>query len=202
MDTAPSSQIGPGARPRRRAIPIVDARFQWKYTLIITALGVGITAIMGAFLYRAHADNTRLLELDGNLLLQQQVMRGDQIFLLYIVVLVVVMALALAFWGLVVTHRVSGPLHVIARHLNTLADGRYPDLRPLRKHDELQDFFATFEEAVNRLKARDLTALQTLDEALAATKQTGSSDARVVLEIVVKTLEQQRTALANSLRSE
>jgi hypothetical protein len=203
MDTTPSNQIGnPGSRSRRRAIPIIDARFQWKYTLIITALGVGITAIMGAFLYRAHTDNTRLLELDGNLLLQQQVMRGDQIFLLYIVVLVIVMTVALAFWGLVVTHRVSGPLHVIARHLNQLADGHYPDLRPLRKHDELQDFFATFEEAVNRLKARDIATLQSIDEVLTSAKQTATSDAPAALAVVSKALEQYRATLVNSLHGE
>ena len=203
MDTAQSAQLGtPGPRPRRRAIPIVDARFQWKYTLIITALGVGITAIMGAFLYRAHADNTRLLELDGNLLLQQQVMRGDQIFLLYLIVLVVVMALALALWGLVVTHRVSGPLHVIARYLNELAEGRYPDLRPLRKHDELQEFFAVFEEAVGSLKTRDASAMKNIDEALAAAKKAGQSDARAGLDEAVHALERFRAALAETLRSD
>ena len=56
MDNA--SQISDN-RPRRRIIPIVDARFQWKYTLLITALGVGVTAIMGAFLYKAYVDNLR-----------------------------------------------------------------------------------------------------------------------------------------------
>ncbi|MBN1962478.1 MAG: hypothetical protein JW841_16205 [Deltaproteobacteria bacterium] len=200
MDNASAKPVGnPANRSRRRAIPIIDARFQWKYTLIITALGVGITAIMGAFLYRAHADNTRLLELEGNLLLQQQVMRGDQIFLLYIVVLVIVMTVALAFWGLVVTHRVSGPLHVIARYLNQLADGRYPDLRPLRKHDELQDFFATFEDAVNRLKNKDIVNLQSIDEAIAAVKKASEKNATESLAIAIKELEKQRSALSRCI---
>src|SRR5512145_1818043 len=85
-------------RPRRRIIPIVDARFQWKYTLLIMALGVFLTAIMGGFLYKAHVDNTRLLDLAGNQLLQAEVMRGDQIFLLYLIVLVILMGVGLGFW--------------------------------------------------------------------------------------------------------
>ena len=37
-------------RRRRRLLPIVDARFQWKYTLIVTLLGAGTAAIMGGLL--------------------------------------------------------------------------------------------------------------------------------------------------------
>ncbi len=197
MSSAQSAQVvSPAAgRRKRRAIPIIDARFQWKYTLIITALGAGITAVMGAFLYRAHADNTRLLELDGQL--QAQVMRGDLVFLLYLIVLVVVMALALAFWGLVVTHRVSGPLYVIARYLGELAEGRYPDMRPLRKHDELQEFFATFEDAVTALRSRDGAALADIDAALASAR--AARDPKAALDETVRALERYRTTLAGSL---
>jgi len=41
---------------------------------------------MGAFLYKAKSRGPHLLDLDGNTLLQEQVMHGDQIFLLYLIV--------------------------------------------------------------------------------------------------------------------
>lgn len=186
-------------RPRRRVVPIVDGRFQWKYTLLIMALGVGLTAIMGGFLYKAHVDNTRLLDLAANQLLQAEVMRGDQIFLLYLIVLVVLMALGLGFWGLIVTHRVSGPLYVVARHLTTLTTGRYPDLRPLRKRDELHDFFATFEEAVAYLRGRDVALLRDLDMALAEAKKGLEGDAKVGLKEIVKVLQKNRDALVEAV---
>ena len=50
--------------------------------------------------------------------------------------------------------------------LDEVADGRYPDLRPLRKRDELQEFFGAFEEAINALKHRDQAALQEVESAL------------------------------------
>jgi hypothetical protein len=199
LETANSASIpAPARRTRRRTIPIIDARFQWKYTLIITALGVGITAVMGAFLYRAHSDNTRLLDLDGNTMLLEQVIRGDRIFLLYLIVLVIAMALALAFWGLVVTHRVSGPLFVIARYFGELADGRYPDLRPLRRHDELQDFFAAFEDAVAGLKARDGATLRSIEDAIAAINQKAAADPQVAIAEALRAIEQARTSLTRS----
>lgn len=203
METAQRAPLASRAplRRRRRTIPVIDARFQWKYTLLITALGAGITAVMGAFLYRAHRDNTQLLDLDGNVLLQEQVMRGDQIFLLYLIVLVVVIALALAFWGLVITHRISGPLYILARFLGEMAEGRYPDLRPLRKHDELQDLFAAFEEAVSTLRARDARTLESLEAALAAARKDLESDPRAGLERALRSLEGYRTVLADALRA-
>jgi len=189
----------PMARKRRRTIPVIDARFQWKYTIIITALGVGLTAIMGGFLYRAHVDNTHLLDLDGNPALQQEVMRGDQIFLIYLIVFVAIMAVALAVWGLVVTHRISGPLFILSRYMNEIAEGRYPDLRPLRKRDELREFFAAFEDAVVTLKNRDAVALRAVDDALAQARKATGSDAAAGLALCVRALERQREVLIASL---
>lgn len=185
-------------RSRRRVLPIVDARFQWKYTLIITGLGVGITAIMGALLYQRHQDNTRLLDLGGDAALQEQVMRGDQIFLLYLIVLVVVIGLALGFWGLVVTHRISGPLYLVERYLTELAEGRYPDVRPLRKRDELQGFFRAFDEAITTLAKRDLAYLRDIDDALSEAKKTAATSPELALGNLVNLLQRQRDTLADA----
>jgi hypothetical protein len=188
METAQTAHVAPDSgRRRRRVIPIIDSRFQWKYTLLITALGVGVTAVMGGLLYKAHQDNTRLLKLDPGLL--EQVTRGDQIFLLYLIITVIAMAVVLSVWGLIVTHRISGPLYLVARYLDVLADGQYPDVRPLRKRDELQEFFAAFEEAVNALRNRDAEALRELEAALATDKP---ADA-------VNAVKKYRAVLANSL---
>jgi hypothetical protein len=195
MDNAQTATVPSLGRKRRRAVPIVDARFQWKYTLIITALGAGVASIMGGFLYKAYGENTRLLDLEGNVALQQEMMRNDQIFLLYLIVFVLVMGVALAFFGLVVTHRISGPLHILQRYLSVLATGRYPDLRPLRKHDELHDFFVSFEEAVHGMRNRDVGYLKELDDLLGQAKKAGNAD-------LVRGLERYRAALADSLSSD
>ncbi|MEO0814318.1 MAG: hypothetical protein AAFY60_15760 [Myxococcota bacterium] len=153
MDSAHTAAAPSDGRQKRRLVPVVDARFQWKYTLLITSLGVGITAIMGAFLYSKYVEATRLLELSERF--RGEVARSDQIFLFYLIVLVLLMATALTVGGIIVTHRISGPLYLVARYLDSVADGRYPDMRPLRKGDELHDFFAAFETAVGQMKARD-----------------------------------------------
>ena len=185
-------------RRRRRLVPIVDARFQWKYTLLIAALGVGVTAIMGGFLYRAHVTNTRVLEL-ANEELRLQVARNDQLFLLYLVLLVVGMAFVLSIWGIIVTHRISGPLYLVARYLGILGGGQYPDMRPLRKRDELQEFFTTFEEAVNQLRNRDQSNLSALEAALTAA--TAAPDKAAAAQILTDVITKQRDALSKILKA-
>mgnify|MGYP001575518840 CR=1 FL=1 len=186
-------------RQRRRAIPIVDVRFQWKYTLLVTAFGVGLTGLMGAFLYRAHVSNTRLLELTDNRLLQQEVIRGDQIFLLYLAVLVVAMGGSLLLWGLIITHRISGPLYIVARYLRTLSTGRYPEMRPLRRRDELQEFFGVFEEAVTALRNRDADSLRDLEETLVRLRQRTPENEDERFEDAVGVLERYRDTLREAL---
>jgi len=47
-----------------------------------------------------------------------------------------------------------------------LADGRYPDLRPLRNGDELHEFFTAFRGGHRLLKSRDVAALKEIEQAL------------------------------------
>jgi nitrogen fixation/metabolism regulation signal transduction histidine kinase len=165
---------------------------------LIAALGVGVTAIMGGFLYRAHVTNTRVLEL-ANEELRLQVARNDQLFLLYLVLLVVGMAFVLSIWGIIVTHRISGPLYLVARYLGILGGGQYPDMRPLRKRDELQEFFTTFEEAVNQLKARDQSNLAALEAALTAA--TAAADKAAAAQILTDVVQKQRDQLNKMLKA-
>lgn len=59
-----------------------------------------------------------------------------------------------AFWCLIVTHRVCGPLQVLHGYFEQLARGHFPQRRPLRKRDEFKDLFEAFWEAVEALEKR------------------------------------------------
>lgn len=186
-------------RPRRRMIPIVDARFQWKYTLAIMAFGVGLTAVMGYLLYRSRSATTRAINLEQYPELHEELLQSDQFVLLWLILLVVVMGVGLGFWGLVTTHRICGPLYIVARYLNELASGHYPDMRPLRRHDELQEFFSVFEDAINTLRNRDRAALRELDTAIIEAKKGVSGDAKVGLDSALVFMERQREAISEAV---
>ena len=166
---SPSPEVvaGSSRRQKRRVVPVVDSRFQWKYTAIVTILALGIMGLMGSFLYQAHLEHSALLSLDAHPELLEKVNQGDRVFLLYLILMVVAVAIAVTAWGLILTHRISGPLFVLTRHLGTLAEGRYPEVRGLRKSDELGYFYTAFEVAIESMRTHDLERLEELENSVA-----------------------------------
>jgi len=76
------------------------------------------------------------------------------------------MALALGLLGVVVTHRVAGPVYVMSHYMTVLATGRYPRMRTLRRGDELKRFFQVFIHAVDAVKAREARHAAVLEDAV------------------------------------
>ena len=60
------------------------------------------------------------------------------------------------------THRIAGPIYVMTYYMKEFLDGRkHEHLRPLRKHDQLKDFYQLFKEfmaKINSGKPAKLTA--------------------------------------------
>ena len=142
----------------RRRTYLLDRGFQLKYTLLPAGVGAGGMLLLGVLAHRVHASaleggdggaaGTTLLWLTG--------------------VGTVGVGVVLGLLGLVLTHRVAGPVHVMSLYMAALAAGRYPRLRPLRKKDELRGFFDRFGDAVERIRQREADEAQALAEVLAA----------------------------------
>lgn len=165
---AAASNQAQAQRARRRTF-LVDRGFQLKWTLIIVAVGVLVSAGLGYFIVQLNLANTELLELDAAF--AEQVADYDAMAIYYLVGFVVVMALALFVWGIFMTHRVAGPIYIISRYLGQLADGQVPQTRPLRRGDELKAFFDTFSAAVDSLRRENLAEAELLQQAAAALDQ-------------------------------
>jgi nitrogen fixation/metabolism regulation signal transduction histidine kinase len=68
--------------------------------------------------------------------------------------------------GIIVTHRVAGPIHKMKRLLGYVGDGHLRLTEKLRKGDELQHFFDAFEKMVESLRERQLMEIGKLDQAI------------------------------------
>jgi hypothetical protein len=153
------------ARHYSRRTFLVDRSFQLKYTAIMVGVGATITLIFGMMMYQAHVDATRLMGLPDAT--QQLVISRYDERLLYIVMgIAAAMGSALAIFGVLVTHRIAGPIYIIGRYVQTLGDGQFPVMRPLRQGDELKAFFRTFQEAVDQIRGRESSEVAALDSAL------------------------------------
>jgi hypothetical protein len=93
--------------------------------------------------------------------------------------LVVVLTLLVVFIGLagiVVTHRVAGPIYKMKKQLRDLRRGNYEVPLPLRKGDELVDFFEEFRKMVGELRRRQEEEIAMLDRAILNLREKTTDD--------------------------
>jgi nitrogen fixation/metabolism regulation signal transduction histidine kinase len=78
------------------------------------------------------------------------------------------LVVALGIAGIVFTHKVAGPLFKMQRYLVRIREGRFVEPAPLRRGDDLQEFFAELCSAIRALRTRESEELELLEATLAA----------------------------------
>lgn len=82
--------------------------------------------------------------------------------------------------GVVITHRIVGPVHKMKRLLRRVSTGRLIIEERLRKGDELEDLFDTFLQMTYSLRAMQRARLATLDSTLKRAEASANTPAEVV----------------------
>ncbi|HVU00400.1 MAG TPA: HAMP domain-containing protein [Polyangiaceae bacterium] len=141
-------------------------------------------ALLAAFQSDAKANDDRLnaqqsgLEEQAKRLKEQSeklAQQQHQIGLVLVAVLAL-LVIGVGFAGIVVTHRVAGPIYKMRKQLQALGDGNYQVPYPLRKGDELVDFFEAFRTMVQKLRKRQEEEIALLDRAILNLKERTSED--------------------------
>lgn len=81
----------------------------------------------------------------------------------------------LVLMGVVITHRIVGPVHKMKRLLRRVSTGRLVIDERLRRGDELGDLFETFLQMTYSLRALQSARLATLDATMRRAEMTGAS---------------------------
>jgi hypothetical protein len=118
---------------------------------------------------RLRTQQAELLRQADDLKSQASVLASQQRNMLFtlcgaLTLLVVLIGVA----GIVVTHRVAGPIFKMKMNLKAVADGRLRVPSPLRKGDELVEFFETYRSMVIALRERQEAEITKLDGAIAS----------------------------------
>jgi hypothetical protein len=82
---------------------------------------------------------------------------------------------AFAAWSVLITHRLVGPIGVVARGLEQVSRGEFPRFRPLRKKDEFREFYAAYWRMVHALRARKQADLAVYAEIIEAANRAAAS---------------------------
>jgi hypothetical protein len=190
--TAASGAKSEGHRRRY----LVDRGFQLKYALLMAGAGLVVAVVFGLWLHQAHAQATALLAPDPET--RALVERSDRLLLAAFGVIALLLAAALALLGVVVTHRVAGPVFVMGHYLEVLAQGRFPRMRTLRRSDELKGFFRIFLDAVDHMKLREARHAALLEDAVQRMRAAAarSPELQPAIDALAAAARERRAALA------
>jgi len=143
---------------------LIDRDFQLRYALQMIAL----------FAISASAVGTLL----GATIVQLRVQadaQGAHRLLALLIAASAALFLVIFGYAVVMAHRISGPIWVMSRMLDSLAAGKLPWVRPLRKSDELQTFFQRLVKTVNYLREQEAEEANRLEETVERLQKLASS---------------------------
>jgi methyl-accepting chemotaxis protein len=87
------------------------------------------------------------------------------------------LVILIGFAGIVVTHRVAGPVHKMKRQIREVGRGHLEIPSKLRRGDELVDFFEAFEKMVVSLRERQEAEIADLEQAIALLAEQAAPEA-------------------------
>ncbi len=181
-------------KPFRRKQFLINRAFQIKYTVIIAIIGIIIAILWGTLFYKASKENSQqmlmLVQMDPNLssmtdIIKEKLAIEDSKIMLYLILFVIAIFLSLVIWGILITHRIAGPIFIISKYIDSIADGKIPETRPLRKKDELKEFFEKFNKMLDILKERenvDIVVINDVLKTLESIKETLTPDKKPEIE--------------------
>ncbi|MFY3743180.1 hypothetical protein ACOQFB_04670 [Anaeromyxobacter sp. Red801] len=192
-EVSPASPSGAGHARRHF---LLDRGFQLKYALTMAAAGLVVAVAFGLWLHQAHAQATALLPQDADT--RALIARSDRLLLAAFAGIALLLSGALGLLGIVITHRVAGPVFVMGHYLSIMAQGRFPRMRTLRRGDELKAFFRTFLEAVDAMKAREARHAAVLEAAVERMRaaEAHAPELAPAIEALAAAARERRAALA------
>ncbi|MDB4947124.1 MAG: hypothetical protein JWP97_6658 [Labilithrix sp.] len=157
-----------------------------------------LTAVMDESLAQVDAQSVKdLADVRSR---QADIARDRKNLQLELVVGGIVLVLLLILMGVVITHRIVGPVHKMKRLLRRVSTGRLAIEERLRRGDELEDLFDAFLQMTYSLRAIQAARLRTLDATLRRAEATGAdhdvlAGMRVLRAQMVLGMEPRRTSV-------
>lgn len=191
---------GSGPQPKRRLRNyLLVPSFQLKYTAMVVGVTVIVASVLGVLAYQYSTGQTEMLtinkiEAKGQAIdesfirdLERYSEEADRRVAVRIVSGVILLAIALGITGILVTHRLVGPVYRLKICAKQVRDGHYSlAFGTLRKGDELQDLFEAFREMVASIRTAQQRDVSELDVAIDQARQAGMPSETISLLVATR----------------
>jgi hypothetical protein len=189
MNTEQGALSAPKYRRKMRNY-LLDVGLQVRYTMTIVIVAVFLTAGLGYKMYQATRDISKVIELSGMAdptvasELRGQFAASDRWVLWGIVGFGVVLVISISAVGILITHKVAGPLFKIAAFFSRVKANHLGAIpQSLRKGDELQEFYGAFRDMHHALRAKVDEDVRVLGEAVSALEAGGPGVQKAVEDL-------------------
>lgn len=176
----------PGSSRRQLRNYLLDRRFQFKHIGMVMAVVVAVASILGYYAYDYSTGQSEALAIQMAMQpdlnpavannLDEWARQQDRRVAFAIIFGILLLIVAMAATGIVITHRMVGPAFKLKRLLAEVQNGHLNVEARFRKGDELQDIGEAFTEMVAALKAQREEELLALERALESASQQGSPE--------------------------
>jgi hypothetical protein len=176
---APRSPAPRTRHKRKLSNYMLDKKLQLRYVLVVTILSGIIAGALGFMIYQQRRAASESIERDLATLTQSNAaddkfqdqiaddLASDDKSLIYKMVGVGMgLVVILSMYLVLMTHKVAGPLFKVAMYFERMAEGRLGVITPLRKGDMLVDFFTSFKDMHDEVRARAKADSATMEKAL------------------------------------
>lgn len=133
---------------------IVNRPFQSRICYYMVALTLSLTAGMSAFVTYT-LNNLRVLVSQIPMVPTGVLIEIEKTFLLIMIVsalFVVVSVLGTIVYGIIISHRMAGPMHAILNYIAAIKAGRGHEKRNLRPNDELIPIMESLHDLADKVK--------------------------------------------------
>jgi hypothetical protein len=154
---------------------LLNKGLQLRFTLIIVAISATLTGGLGWVVMSKAHEASRVVQvraMDPTDEMAQQLVaqfaHNDKVMLAVLISFGLLLSVVLSAYGIVLTHKIAGPLYKVTLYLDKMKDNRIGQVYALRKGDELVEFFEHFKAAHDAVRARTEADVALLDKAIAA----------------------------------
>ena len=174
------------AKPYKRQYRnyLINRKYQLRYTLVMVLICMGLTAALGISWYNQMRVASEMVEVNAlaaesetyAMDVRAELETYDRNRMLLLVGFGATLCVAIALFGILLTHKVAGPLRYFANILNNISTGNLGQLRKLRGGDFLEEFYESFRSAHQSLRDEAEQDLATLGKAIEGVEQALARD--------------------------
>ena len=132
---------------------LINPKFQKKYVFWVSSTGIILTCINATIIYFFTKENYEFLV---EMLEMTEEARGQMYQELYQIIGLlgvssIVFMIIVSIWGIILSHRVAGPLHKLKMSIENIKNGETDTRVFFRKNDHFQDLAISFNDMMDEL---------------------------------------------------